>query len=45
VIAVEEAHKTPAAGEPAVRRTMEEAVGMMNDLGVVAYDIGDGTLR
>ena len=45
VIAVEEAHKTPAAGEPEVRRTMEAAVGAMNDLGVVAYDINDGNLR
>ena len=45
VIAVEEAHKTPAAGEPAVRRTMEAAVGKLNDLGIVAYDIADGNLR
>ncbi len=45
VIAVEEAHKTPAAGLPAVRRTLEAAVGRLNDLGVVAYDLSEGSLR
>ena len=45
VIAVEEAHKTPAAGLPAVRRSMEEAVRGLNDLGVVAYDLSEGSLR
>ena len=45
VIAVEEAHKIPAAGLPAVRRTLEAAVGRLNDLGVVAYDLNEGSLR
>ena len=45
VIAVEEAHKTPAAGLPAVRRSMESAIGTLNDLGVVAYDLNEGNLR
>jgi hypothetical protein len=38
VIAVEEAHNTPAAGEPQVRRNMEAAIQMLNDLGVVVDD-------
>ena len=45
VIAVEEAHKIPAAGLPAVRRSMEAAVGVLNDLGVVAYDLSEGNIR
>ena len=45
VIAVEEAHKTPEAGLPIVRRNMEAAVRILNDLGVVAYDINEGNLR
>ena len=45
VIAVEEAHKTPAAGLPAVRRRLEAAVGTLNDLGVMAYDMNEGSLR
>jgi hypothetical protein len=45
VIAVEEAHKTPASAEPAVRRTMESTVGMLNDLGVVPYDMSEGNIR
>ena len=45
VIAVEEAHKTPAAGLPAVRRSMEAAVGTLSDLGVVSYDLTVGNLR
>ena len=45
VVAVEEAHKIPAAGLPAVRRTLESAVGRLNDLGVVAYDLNEGSLR
>jgi len=45
VIAVEEAHKTPASAEPAVRRTMESAVGLLNDLGVVPYDMSEGNIR
>ena len=45
VIAVEEAHKIPAAGLPAVRRQMEAAVNTLNDLGVVAYDMSEGNIR
>lgn len=45
VIAVEEAHKTPEAGLPVVRRNMERAVRILNDLGVVAYDLNEGNLR
>ena len=45
VVAVEEAHKTPPKQEPVVRRNMEATVGVLNDLGVVAYDIGEGNLR
>jgi len=45
VVAVEEAHKTPASAEPAVRRTMESAVATLSDLGIVVYDLNDGNLR
>ena len=45
VVAVEEAHKTPAKQEPVVRRNMESTVGVLNDLGVVAYDLTDGSVR
>ncbi len=45
VVAIEEAHKTPPAQEPVVRRNMEATVGKLNDLGVIAYDIAEGTLR
>ena len=45
VIAIEEAHKTPASAEPAVRRMMEGAVSRLNDLGIEAYDVNDGNLR
>jgi hypothetical protein len=45
VIAVEEAHKTPASAEPAVRRTMESAVTTLSDLGIVVYDLSEGNLR
>lgn len=38
VIAVEEAHNIPAAGLPTVRRNMESAIQMLNDLGVVVDD-------
>ena len=38
VIAVEEAHEIPAAGLPQVRRNMESAMQMLNDLGVVVDD-------
>ncbi|WP_158824420.1 hypothetical protein [Granulicella sp. S156] len=45
VIALEEAHKTPANAKPQVRRTMETAVNTLNDLGVVVYDLNDGKLQ
>ncbi len=45
VVAIEEAHKTPAAAEPAVRRSMEAAVGKLNDLGIVVYDLSDGRIQ
>ena len=45
VIAVEEAHQTPAKQEPVVRRNLETTVSTLNDLGVVAYDLNDGSLR
>ncbi len=41
VAAVEEAHKTPAAGQPQVRRNMEAAMKTLNDLGIVAYEWGE----
>ena len=45
VVAVEEAHNTPAAQEPVVRRNMERTVGMLSDLGIMAYDLSEGSLR
>ena len=45
VVAVEEAHNTPANAVPVVRRNLEATVGTLNDLGVVAYDMASGTLR
>jgi hypothetical protein len=45
VVAVEEAHKTPASAEPAVRRTMESAVATLSDLGIVVYDLNEGNIR
>jgi len=45
VVAVEEAHKTPAAAEPAVRRSMEATVSKLNDLGIVVYDINEGKIQ
>lgn len=45
VVAVEEAHNTPAKAEPVVRRNLEATVGTLNDLGVVAYDLANGTVR
>jgi hypothetical protein len=35
VLAIEEAHKVPRAGEPQVRRNMEATERLLNDLGVV----------
>jgi hypothetical protein len=45
VVAIEEAHKTPAAAEPAVRRNMEAAVAKLSDLGIVVYDLSDGKVQ
>jgi hypothetical protein len=45
VVAMEEAHKTPAAAEPAVRRNMEAAIAKLNDLGVIVYDLSDGKVQ
>ncbi len=45
VIAIEEAHKTPAAAEPLVRRNMEAVVAALSDLGVMVYDLNEGSLR
>jgi hypothetical protein len=42
VVAVEEAHDTPASARPAVRRNMESAIKMLNDLGVVVYEWNEG---
>jgi hypothetical protein len=45
VVAIEEAHKTPASAEPQVRRTLETAVATLSDLGIAAYDINDGRMQ
>lgn len=45
VVAIEEAHKTPAAVAPMMRRNMETAVANLSDLGVMVYDINEGSLR
>jgi hypothetical protein len=45
VVAIEEAHKTPPSAEPAVRRSMEAAVGKLNDLGIVVYDLNEGKVQ
>ncbi len=41
VLAVEEAHNTPKAVEPQVRRTMESVMRTLSDLGVVVYEWTD----
>jgi hypothetical protein len=47
VVAIEEAHDTPAAQRPAVRRNMEAAIKTLSDLGVVVYEWNEssGELR
>lgn len=45
VVAVEEAHHTPANAEPMVRRNLEKTMALLNDLGVQAYDPTDGKLE
>ena len=42
VVAIEEAHDTPASARPAVRRNMEAAMKTLGDLGVVVYEWNDG---
>ena len=42
VVAVEEAHATPAAALPQVRRNMEAAIRLLSDLGVVVYEWQEG---
>ena len=38
VVALEEAHDTPAKARPQVRRNMETAMQLLNDLGIVVYE-------
>ena len=45
VVAIEEAHKTPPAAEPAVRRNLEITISKLNDLGIVVYDLGTGKIQ
>ncbi|QHN05543.1 hypothetical protein FTO74_14675 [Granulicella sp. WH15] len=42
VIAIEEAHQTPAGARPQVRRNMEVAIKTLSDLGVVVYEWQEG---
>lgn len=42
VVALEEAGNIPVAARPQVRRTMEAAMGVLNDLGVVVYEWTEG---
>ena len=41
VVAVEEAHDTPAAARPGVRRNVESTMKTLSDLGVVVYEWND----
>ena len=45
VVAIEEAHHTPASAEPMVRRNLEKTISLLTDLGVQAYDPTDGKLE
>ena len=38
VVAIEEAHDVPANARPQVRRNMEAAMNLLNDLGMVVYE-------
>lgn len=38
VVAIEEAHDVPVKARPEVRRNMETAMNLLNDLGVVVYE-------
>ncbi|RXH56776.1 hypothetical protein [Granulicella sibirica] len=42
VVALEEANNTPASARPQVRRNMESAMQVLNDLGVVVYEWNEG---
>ena len=42
VVAVEEAHETPASARPSVRRNVEATIKTLGDLGVVVYEWNDG---
>src|SRR5271156_114646 len=41
VVAIEEAHNTPASARPAVRRDMEAAIKTLSDMGLVVYEWND----
>ena len=43
VVAVEEAHETPASDRPAVRRNVESTIKTLSDLGVVVYEWNEGS--
>jgi hypothetical protein len=45
VIAIEEAHDTPASDRPAVRRNIEATIKTLGDLGVVVYEWTDAGFR
>ncbi len=45
VVVVAEALKTPPSAEPGVRRNMEVTISRLNDLGIVVYDMNEGSLR
>jgi hypothetical protein len=38
VVAIEEAHDIPVSARPQVRRNMETAMNLLNDLGMVVYE-------
>ena len=42
VVAIEEAHDTPPAARPAVRRNVEATIKSLGDLGVVVYEWNEG---
>jgi hypothetical protein len=45
VVAIEEAHDTPASARPAVRRNVEAAIKTLGDMGVVVYEWPEAGLR
>jgi hypothetical protein len=45
VVAIEEAHHTPASAEPTVRRNLEATIARLADLGIQVYDPTDGKLE